>query len=132
MVHERHAESSPQAPPPDWLVRLRDRLFAVVPAHVDGLIVRGTHCVLDRELVEDGAELALVETLSDAVTMQKKGLWRLELQAGAFVGPMPDHVLQQSVEFVARAVREHQRQLDTSIQPVRTRFNPERYGQRRG
>ena len=115
-------------PEPDWLPRLRAALFASVmlPEVDEAFVVEGTTYVCQRRLDYD-ERLVYHEVWIDPRTYRVQRSWQQELEAGAFVGAVPDSVFQQQVAQLVEwlnIARPRQR----PIVPSRT-FSPQRFAQ---
>jgi hypothetical protein len=104
----RQRRETPEPPAPPWLIRLREDIFARVPADVpawawDGVVYHCTRAVRDTPQA-----LRFEEVWHDPVTFAVQHRWALPIQAGAFAGLHDARAWAQSVEVILQGI-EHAR-----------------------
>ena len=110
-------------PPPPWLLRLRQALFATPgwAQEDDHFLWEGETYVCQRALIDDGRHIQWRETWLEPRTLQAVKTWRCALDTPSWVGPIPELVFQQQLASLLRAleqarprkpVRQERRELD--------------------
>ena len=115
---------------PPWCARLWGALCAVYPATIDGETADGTPVYYVRTLMDNGSLLRYTEEQLDPVTRRLQHAWGLDIEAGAFVGPMQQEIFDQNVRVVLYGIAMARQ----AAQPVQRlpAFQPGRYAHQAG
>lgn len=113
---------------PSWLLRLRDAVFAHLPAKEEAFVVEDVTYLCRREIDSIGEHLLFRESWLNPFTLDVVHSWHLEIQAGAFAGYIPDKVFEQQLEVLVRGINA-QRPRKTPA-PRETAFLPHRFAHR--
>ena len=106
---------------PLWLTRLRDALLApdVLPAIDEAFVHAGTRYLCHRALTYSADNRLLFRELwLDPATYRLQQSWTQELEAGAFVGDIPEGVWRQTVAQVVRWLNQARPQGYTRERPA--------------